>query len=118
MGDSLQDLLKKAWHGGRKGSMSPLSEARAWALREIWRDAGKPEYGMLTYIAGKVRKNGGGSPTHSAMSQFFAKVDWEVFHTRFGVMIFSDDISMGYIKGYKDGEKREQSSSTSKKQTA
>ena len=75
MDDSLQDLLKKAWHGGRKGHLSPLSEARAWALREIWRDAGKPDYGMLTYIAGKVRKQGGGNPTHSAMSQFFAKVD-------------------------------------------
>ena len=51
MDDSLQDLLKKAWHGGRQGYLSPLSEARAWALREIWREEGKPEYGMLTYIA-------------------------------------------------------------------
>ena len=41
MDESLQDLLKKAWLGGRKGHMSALSEARAWALREMWRDAGE-----------------------------------------------------------------------------
>ena len=75
MDDSLQDLLKKAWHGGRQGYLSPLSEARAWALREIWREEGKPEYGMLTYIAGKITKNGGGNPGQPAMSKFFAKVD-------------------------------------------
>ena len=75
MDDSLQDLLKKAWHGGRQGYLSPLSEARAWALREIWQEEGKPDYGMLTYIAGKVKKNGGGNPTQQAMSKFFAKVD-------------------------------------------
>ena len=41
MTDSLQEISKKAWHGGRKGFMSGLSEARAWALREVWQDAGK-----------------------------------------------------------------------------
>ena len=75
MDDSLQELLKKAWLGGRNGNLSPLSEARAWALREIWRESGKPEYGMLTFIAGKVKKNGGGNPTQPALSQFFAKLD-------------------------------------------
>ena len=73
MDDSLQDLLKKAWHGGRQGYLSPLSEARAWALREIWQEEGKPDYGMLTYIAGKVKKNGGGNPTQQAMSSSLPK---------------------------------------------
>ena len=34
MEGSLQELLEKAWLGGRKGYLSPLSEAKAWALRE------------------------------------------------------------------------------------
>jgi len=73
--DSLQDVLKKAWCGGRKGHLSALSEARAWALREVWQDDGKTDYGMCTYIAGKVKKIGGGNPTRSAMRQFFEKLD-------------------------------------------
>jgi hypothetical protein len=80
MATSRQELLKEAWLGGTEGHLSALSEARAWALREAWRDAGKPQYGMLTYIAGKVKKVGkagraGGNPTLQALLQFFAKID-------------------------------------------
>ena len=73
--ESLQELLKKAWLGGRKGYLSPLSEARVWALRQVWKDDGKPDYGMLTYIARKVQKIGGGRPSSQAVGQFFEKVD-------------------------------------------
>jgi len=31
-------------------------------LREIWRDAGKADHGMKTYIGGKLKKQGGGAP--------------------------------------------------------
>jgi len=75
MTESTQELLKKAWLGGRVGNMSPLSEARAWALAQVWQDDGKPDYGMHKYIAGKVTKVGGGRPTNSAIRQFLEKVD-------------------------------------------
>ena len=41
MSDSQQDLLRKAWTDGRTGTLSALSEAKAWALREVWRAEGK-----------------------------------------------------------------------------
>lgn len=75
MATSCQELLKKAWLSGRDGHLSALSEARAWALREVWRDDKKPEYGMLTYIAGKLKKVNGGRPTPQALGQMFAKID-------------------------------------------
>ena len=57
-----------------------MSEARAWALREVWRDENKPEYGMFTFIASKVTKQGngkkgGGHPSRDAVRKFFEKVD-------------------------------------------
>ena len=75
MAASAQEVLKAAWIGGRHGSMSALAQARAWALRAVWRDDKKPDYGMLVYICGKVKKVGGGSPTSSALKEFFEKVD-------------------------------------------
>ena len=42
--DRLQTLLEEAWTGGWKGRMSALSEAKAWALREAWREHNEPEY--------------------------------------------------------------------------
>jgi len=75
MANSRQELLKEAWLGGRDGYLSPLSEARAWALREVWRDGNESEWGMLSYIAGKLKKKGGGNPGVAAVSKFFAKLD-------------------------------------------
>ena len=52
MAVSRQELLKEAWLGGREGYMSGQTQARAWALREVWRDEnGEKTYGMLTHIA-------------------------------------------------------------------
>ena len=80
MGESKQELLRKAWLGGRQGNLSPMMEAKAWALREVWNDDKESSYGMLEYIAGKVVKVGpaGGKLEHStrqAMAKFFLKVD-------------------------------------------
>lgn len=75
MAASQQELLRKAWLGGRDGYLSALSEARAWALREVWREEGKPAYGMCVAIADKVVKVGGGAPTKEAVRQLFEKVD-------------------------------------------
>ena len=35
---SHQETLQSAWTGGRQGKMSALNQAKAWALREAWRD--------------------------------------------------------------------------------
>ena len=60
--------------------MCGREQARVWALREQWRDEGKPEYGMLTHIASKVRKikNGrptGPHPTRATITQLLEKID-------------------------------------------
>lgn len=54
-----------------------MQEAKAWALRESWRDEGNSDYGMLKHIARRVYKNGSGKkhPTPSALSQLFEKMD-------------------------------------------
>ena len=46
MASSTQELLRESWLGGRATNLSALSEARAWALREVWRDDGKAEYAL------------------------------------------------------------------------
>ena len=51
-----QELLKKAWADGKKGSLSALAQAKAWALREVWRGEDKPEFGMLAFTQSRVSK--------------------------------------------------------------
>ena len=70
-------MLEEAWTGGSRGHMSAVAEARAWALREVWREQhqGKGDYGLLSFVAARVKKVGGGNPSPSAVSQFFEKVD-------------------------------------------
>ena len=75
MADSKQALLRSVWLGTKDGSLSGREQAKAWALREIWKDDGKADHGMLVYIAGKLKKKDGGSPTPNAVKQFFVKVD-------------------------------------------
>ena len=81
MAMSRQELLKEAWMGGREGNMSGQTQARAWALREVWRDEhGEKTYGMLTHIASKLHTITPPSkkkehPSPSALSQLFDKMD-------------------------------------------
>ena len=70
-----QELLQKAWTEGRQGYLSAWSQAKAWALREVWRDAGKSDHGLGAYVAGKVPKEGGGHPGSGAIMKFFARID-------------------------------------------
>ena len=58
-----QEALREAWLGTQEGQLSALSQAKAWAMREVWRDDHTTEYGMLVYISGKLQKGGGGKPT-------------------------------------------------------
>ena len=55
--------------------MSPWTEAKAWALREVWRESHQTDYGLLTYVAGKLKKKGGGKPTKEAVRRLFEKMD-------------------------------------------
>ena len=72
---SAKELLRRAWLEGRAGTLAASSEARAWALREAWRDNGKPAYGMHTFIAERLTKVGGGRPTGEAVAKLLAKFD-------------------------------------------
>jgi hypothetical protein len=45
MAESSQDLLRSAWLEGKDGALSGREQAKAWALREIWRDSGKSDHG-------------------------------------------------------------------------
>lgn len=76
-----QKLLQEAWLGGKPGTMSPMEEARAWALRETWQEEhGDKTYGMNSWIASKVWKVKEGKkrqehPTPEALRQMFEKID-------------------------------------------
>ena len=75
MAESKQDMLRSAWLDAKDNSLSGKEQAKAWALREIWRDAGKADHGMKSYIAGKLKKQGASAPTSEAVRKFFEKVD-------------------------------------------
>ena len=72
---------EELWCGGKPGTMSAQTEAKAWALREAWKDEhGETTYGMLTHIASKLDvisppKAKKEHPTTSALNQFFQKID-------------------------------------------
>ena len=75
-----QETLKKFWLQAPEGRLCAREQAKAWALREVWREEGKGDHGLYCWVASKVKKtkNGkpaGARPTSSAMEQFFEKVD-------------------------------------------
>ena len=71
MASSLED----SWHAGKQGSLSPLEQSKAWALREVYRELKTPEKKLYTKVAKKLTKVGGGKPTSRAVLKLFAKVD-------------------------------------------
>ena len=64
-----QELLRALWLEAKSGALPAREQARAWALREAWKDSGKAEYGMLTYIAGKLTKTDGQAPQSEAVKK-------------------------------------------------
>ena len=70
-----QSELAKLWLGGHGGSLCALEQAKAWALREVWRADGKRSYGMCAFIAKRVTKNNGEHPTSNAVWQLFERID-------------------------------------------
>ena len=64
-----QETLRELWRGGPDGALCPWEQAKAWGLREAWLADGKSAYGMQTFVASKLRKNGGGQPQPQAAQQ-------------------------------------------------
>ena len=75
MVETRQDLLQKAWTEAAPGYLSAWEQAKAWALREVWRDEHEGDHGLGSYVAGKVQKVGGGHPTGEAVWMLFKKMD-------------------------------------------
>ena len=75
-----QDELRSVWLQAPEGKLCGREQAKAWALREVWRAEGRGDYGMYPFIAGKVKKTfqgkpKGASPGVSAIKEFFDKTD-------------------------------------------
>ena len=67
--------LEELWLGGPSGHLCALEQAKAWALREVWRADGKGNYGLCAFIAKRVLKNDGAHPTSHAVWQLFERID-------------------------------------------
>ena len=68
------------WLKAPEGKLCGREQAKAWALREVWHADDKGAYGMLPFIASKLRKTKdslpqGDPPGTSALKEFFEKVD-------------------------------------------
>jgi|ETNmetMinimDraft_31_1059906.scaffolds.fasta_scaffold07589_1 hypothetical protein len=77
---SAQETAREAWLEGPEGKLCGREQAKAWALREVWQDEGKGSYGMLQFVAKRVRKSKNGKPngphpTVQSLAEFFNKVD-------------------------------------------
>jgi len=70
-----QELLRDAWLSARQGNLSALSECKAWALREVWREQNDSDHGLLVFAAERLKKKGGGRPKPEAIGKLFNKID-------------------------------------------
>ena len=72
--------MRKSWMEAADDRLCGREQAKAWALREVWREDGKKPYGLNAFVASKVWKQRAGKPkgahpTKEAISQFFQKID-------------------------------------------
>ena len=69
-----QDALRALWTSAPNGRLCPWEVAKALGLREASRElhGGAPR---LPWIAGRLEKVGGGSPSTQALHELFAKID-------------------------------------------
>lgn len=77
---STQEELKNFWLAAPEGNLCARGQAKAWALREVWRQENQSSYGMLIFIASNLRKTKHGKPTgdapkRQAVEQLFEKID-------------------------------------------
>ena len=72
--------LRELWMSGREGTLCPLEQLRAWALRQVYLEEGYAEKGLYVKIAAKVQKVGGGAPGPDAVRKLLlamvADPDW------------------------------------------
>ena len=62
--ESDQQSLATLWTSARRGCLTPWSEAKVWALREVYLEHGPgKKHGLNEWVAKKVRNVGGGRPT-------------------------------------------------------
>ena len=73
--EAKQALLRDAWTQGRAGYLPAWEEAKAWALREMWRSDHDSDYGLVAYVAQKLKKIGGGNPVPQAVGKLYSKMD-------------------------------------------
>ena len=73
--DTLQSLLQQAWAEAPEGRLPAWEQAKAWALREMWRKEQESEWGMLSYICSKVKK---------AVAETVPKRPWLETHEQYG----------------------------------
>ena len=57
-----QEEMRRLWLGAKEGAMCGREQARAWALRDVWKEEHDSEYGMYTSIANKLKKTLNGRP--------------------------------------------------------
>ena len=72
---AMQESLRQAWCSCRDDQLPAWAQAKAWALREVWRDSGKSDHGLAAYVAGKVAKGNGQHPSGEAIVKLFHKMD-------------------------------------------
>ena len=72
MAVALNTSLESLWLSGREGRLSPFAQLKAVAYRDVMRELGVPEFGMLAKIATKLEKRGGGAPTSEALAESFS----------------------------------------------
>ena len=69
-----QEHLQRLWHGGQEGRLSAWQVAKALGLRE----GSKEVHGgavNLPWVAERLSKIGGGSPSTQSLHELFAKID-------------------------------------------
>ena len=71
-----QEALQKLWLEGWDDRLCGREQAKAWALREVWKESHDSTYGLNAFVAQRVRKtkNGkpkGDHPTAEAISELF-----------------------------------------------
>ena len=68
-------LLERAWTEAQEGCLSAWSQAKVWALREVWNDEHESAYGLFAWVASRVTKEGGGHPSSEAVAKLYKKMD-------------------------------------------
>ena len=74
MSDPQQAVLRSAWLDAKDGSLRPRA-SKGVGYERNQEGRWQAQAWHADYIAGKLKKKGGGSPSRSAVHQFSAKVD-------------------------------------------